>query len=294
MNKILGLVAGCLICPVLSWAQVEVKDLGEEFKNTYELSGLTIRNDTLYAVSERCKKIFLLNKNTLKVVGSIDLNPFFPKADDRIEIESILWYNNHLYMTDELNLEILDYDLALRTLDKFKGHGFTGEHKGKIEGIAIRNDRMYVLIEKNANKQSEIHVFKAELKAKKLSLLLKILINVPENFRYSDICFDPKTGKLMGLRTSYIKDDMKKNEYVIDEIELTDSRHTVLDSKNFECISNLTATVQDTTRKKTYATNLEGLTGDDKCIYVLSDNGKYGVKNCSAGGDLPMFIRIKK
>jgi hypothetical protein len=283
----------------MSFAQAEVKDLEDDFKTTYELSGITIRNDTLYAVSERCEKIFLLNKKSLEVIKTIDLSGFFPTRADTVEIESLLLYNNHLYMTDELNLEIMDYDLALGTLDKFKGHGFTNEYKNKIEGIAIKNDKMYVLIEKNKKSQSEIHLFKVDFKTKSLSPMLKILINVPENSRYSDICFDNHTGKLMGLRTSYFRDDMKKNEYVIDEINLSGIRRdvtgdVVLNSEDFVSISNLTAVVQNPPGGKTYTTNLEGLTSDSKFIYVVSDNGKYGLKKCSAGGDLPFFIKVKR
>lgn len=277
-------------------------ELPEAFNTEYEISGMVGHNDTVYFVSEREKVILVVNQLDYSLISTINLiepiqnfnavNPDNEIDIRKIEMEGMTWYNQNLLLVDEGNTTIYTYNLKNNTIKKLETDLDLSEFQRSLgmEGIAVNPDQklIYILRERNGNKQSEIYTLK--IGEESLHYMNKFTIDHSSNhWRYSDIYYDQDDDILYGLRSFYNHDTPETAKCYVDEITMDKNgfpQHPILEHKdealNDSIIKN----------RCMYVSNLEGIykTGDK--IYLVSDNRR-GSKNCHPTPIKTMFIEYK-
>lgn len=266
----------------------EIVQLNETLNSKVEISGIAYYQANFYFISEKKSCLYKFapyrNKDSFYQVNSpVDLKI------QSSELEGLAVYNNYLLITDERNAKIYAYDLEenntlpypldIKGFDVSGDVGFFG-----MEGIAVnqKNGICYLLKERNQNYESEIRQFKIiENTNGTITLLFKSnfrienerIAEADNNWRYSDIYFDPTSNLLYGIKSSYVNGN---GQYYIDTISCNPQTGLINDTVykkdrkiHFSCLTKL---MNDSFAESEYNTNLEGIVIVNGCIYVISDN----------------------
>lgn len=270
--------------------------LPEELDKQVCISGMKIYNDQLFFASERCPVIYVFDPLSKKIVRNIPLN--VPKE---YEMEGMTTFGDKIYLISENIAEIYEVNMQDGSLvevstsiplpEKLKsGDG--------MEGIAAneKHNKFYLLRERNEDlTRSQIYTFNV-IKGKDgiQELVYESMIELPlinPQWRYSDICVDENTGRLICLK-SYSKGKLRQQyleAITIDENGvLKPETLSNIDVQRFSEISNQY-------KSQDYSMNLEGITiAPDGTIYIISDN-----TSGKAACDLPakertVLLELKK
>lgn len=277
-------------------------ELPEAFNTEYEISGMVGHNDTLYFVSEREKVILVASQSGYNLISTIDLtkpiqhfNTLNPEDEinvHKIEMEGMTWYNNNLLLVDEGNTTIYTYNLKNNTINIIEPELDLSEFQRNLgmEGIAVNPNQklIYILRERNGNKQSEIYTLK--IAEETLHYQQKFTINLASNnWRYSDIYYDEDDNMLYGLRSFYDRSAPDKAKCYVDEISIDRNGlpQQPIIQHNDETLND--SIIQN---RCEYVSNLEGIYKTGDIIYLVSDNRR-GSKNCNPTPIKTMFIEYK-
>lgn len=304
--KTLPILCICFIASFSIRAQqhsIRFIELPDEFNTEYEVSGMVGSNDTLYFVSERKNIILVVNQLDYHLISTIDLtepiqnfnarNPDDEINIRKIEMEGMTWYNQNLLLVDEGNTTIYAYNLKSNTIKKLKTDLDLSEFQRSLgmEGIAANPGHrlIYILRERNGNKQSEIYTLKI-IKEGLLEQQNKFTINhASNNWRYSDIYYDQNDQILYGLRSFYDHDAPETAKCYVDEITMDKNGfpQQPIIQYNDETLNG-----QIIQNRCEYVSNLEGIYKNGDKIYLVSDNRR-GSKNCDPTPFKTMFIEYK-
>lgn len=278
-------------------------DLPKIFDTSYEISGLAVKGAEFYLLSEKCKRIFVLNAVNYKLKNTIDLSSLI-KED--VQLEGIVVSGDHIFLTDELKGRVFEYNTEIKSFNEVLVLGsdlanFIGEEG--LEGIAldITGTYCYLLRERNKKEStSEILVFKITEYAGKFSMQLKAIFKVKHAnavYRYSDICYDAATRKLYILK-SFFAVDLAKAEYYIDIIDTEKMASRIpipLVDQSIKSMKITKEVVGDPRKYPNYSTNLEGIAVYNGRIYIVSDNREVSTaKDCKQKGEKTLFLVEKK
>jgi hypothetical protein len=160
-----------------------------------------------------------------------------------------------------------------------------------MEGIAVNQDQklIYILRERNGNKQSEIYTLKI-IKKRLFEQQHKFIVNhANNNWRYSDIYYDQDDQILYGLRSFYNHNTPETAKCYVDEITMDKNgfpKEPII-QHNDESLND--SIIQNRCK---YVSNLEGIYKKGDKIYLVSDN-RHGSKNCNPSPTKTMFIEYK-
>ncbi|MCB2196513.1 MAG: SdiA-regulated domain-containing protein [Bacteroidetes bacterium] len=278
-------------------------ELPDVFNTEYEISGMVGNNDTLYFVSERENVILVVNQLDYHLISTIDLtepiqnfntlNPDNEIDIRKIEMEGMTWYNQNLLLVDEGNTTIYSYNLKNNSIKKLETDLDLSEFHRSLgmEGIAVNPAQklIYILRERNGNKQSEIYTLKISADGF-LEQQHKFTINHANNhWRYSDIYYDQDDDILYGLRSFYNHDTPETAKCYVDEISINKNGFP-----KQPILEHIDETLNDSIIKNRceYVSNLEGIYKTGDIIYLVSDNRR-GSKNCTPTPIKTMFIEYK-
>lgn len=293
MKKIIILYIG-IISFALNAQKIKLLDLPSFFEREFEISGLTGNENYLFLAAERCEKIFIIKKDDMTHVETIQFNS--KDIPNGIEIEGLCLFKDFLLLTDEKNGKIVSFNRNTEKLLALHPNGIDlSSFKGKygIEGIAVDEKLkvLYVLREKNAKHQSEIHSF--SISKKKDSLILKyrnktLVQHVDAKWRYTGLSMDYENNRLLCLKSYYLKNQPNLCKREIDYISI-DS----LSNKQTNPNMLLSLTKEIYRNRNSFATNIEGIYSDNESIFVTSDNGE-GKKDCSQKSIKTILIKVQK
>jgi uncharacterized protein YjiK len=292
MKNVIVLFLG-LISFGLSAQQIQFLDLPSFFDREFEISGLTGNEDNLFLAAERCAKIFVVKKEDMTHVETIHLN--IDETQGSIEIEGISIYKDFLLITDEKNGKLFSFNLKTKSLREIKSIGkdlssFTRNYG--MEGIAVdeKSKIVYLLREKNANQQSEIHSFSISEKEGLLNLNYRnetLIQHENANYRYSGLSINKNNKRLLCLKSYYIKDHPELDKLEIDYISIDSLTNAKANSNMLISLTKEVYFMRDS-----FATNLEGIYSDNESIFVTSDNGE-GEKDCSQKSRGTIMMKVK-
>jgi hypothetical protein len=258
---------------------IDTLSLPPIFEYSYEISSICMAHGKFYLPSEKCKVIFVADIKNPKNYEIIDLS-HEPLFKSKIEIEGAALYKNHLFMVDEAQSKVFNYNSESKTLDSIETQKTDFKkcqnREYGLEGIAVDsvNNKVYILREKNAKSQSEIYVFKINENNNKISFeqTKKFYIQHSDiNWRYSDLFFDQNIKKILCLKSYYNENDSCiENKFQIDTLSDCVKNNSVIkgDEKKFK---NLDIDVCHF-KSKNYSTNLEGICVYKENFYIVSDN----------------------
>lgn len=237
------------------------------------VSGIKYLDGKLFMASERCPVILAVDTATGNLINTLNIN--VPQV---FEMEGITSYKGSLYLITESVAAVYAVNpssgelVTIGTSQPLPPKSKSGDG---MEGIAAneKHDKFYLLRERNDDmSRSQILTFAVQSTKDGTNLLYESTIELPlENpqWRYSDICFDSRTGKLLCLK-SFSKGKLRKQ--FIESLEanekgeLQPSTLTNIPVTDFSEISNRY-------KDEDYSMNLEGITIDENgTIYIVSDN----------------------
>jgi hypothetical protein len=261
-----------------------------ELVNRVSISGIAILNNKLYMVAERCKKLFVSDLASHKIIDTLSLI-----TGDDVEFEGLTVFKNELYTVSENNGKSYHINLSTGQLTELTfNFTFPPMHKGDgLEGIAGNSklNLVYVLLERDARKENAvIYTFKVEPNTPSNQLQL----NFQKNFslaldsvelRYSDLAYDSLNNRLVVIRSFYKN---KIGRYSIETIALDEqglpmAAPVTLANLNEQDFTPLIKTYQSLN----YDSNLEGIAIDkNQTIYIASDNAM-GEADCEPNANKP-------
>jgi uncharacterized protein YjiK len=238
------------------------------------ISGTKFMNGKLYFASERCPVIF-----TADLSGNI-LNSIHTRVPQNFEMEGITSYKDKLYLVSENMAAVYEVSTADGATQQVET-SITLPAKTKdgdgLEGIAANElqNKFYLLRERNENMtRSQILTFSvtANTDGNPLSLTYESTIELPlqnPQWRYSDICFDSESKKLICLK-SYAKGKMRQQ--YLESIDLDNGGSPLAASLKNIPVEDFSA-ISNKYKDQDYSMNLEGITLDDNGnFYIVSDN----------------------
>lgn len=233
-------------------------------KYSFQFSSIVIKNDSLILVAEKCKKIYILNKNTLDIISVIET---LVNTDIK-SIEGITLYKGrYLFMLDEDNKAVYSFDLTGEfSLKKIADADMLKDGKtGKLEGIAINENRSICYI---STEEAPYKIFLFDIAEDNMLLrrqgISEILLPEKNWTRRTDLYYD--NDKFYILATNYPNTTPAK--YGVDVFQI-DSTGTVL-IPGYKKIDLTSCNYLPNNFE--YDQNLEGITRDGKYFYVISDN----------------------
>jgi uncharacterized protein YjiK len=279
MQKIITLVslfAGLITAAQPPQAGYSINNMGlsAELHKQVCISGLKYLDGKLYMASERCPVVLVVDTATGALVSS--LNIIVPQV---FEMEGLTAYKGQLYLITESVAAVYAVNPvsgALVTINTSQALPAKSKSGDGMEGIAAneKNDKFYLLRERNEDmSRSQVLTFSAQATTDgSISLVYESTIELPlENpqWRYSDICFDTTTNRLLCLK-SFSKGKLRRQFIeslaINDKGELQAATLTNIPVTDFSEISNRY-------KDEDYSMNLEGITIDEKgTIYIVSDN----------------------
>ncbi len=239
------------------------------------ISGMKYFNNSLYLVSERCPKIFVLDPSTAAIKNVLDL-----RVPQEFEMEGMTSYKGKLYLVSESRAAIYEVEpttgaltmltLAVDLPEKTKnGDG--------MEGIATNeiHNKFYLLRERTEDQtHAQIYTFSIDKKEDQSSFTLKyestieLVLENPQ-WRYSDICVDLNTSKLMLLK-SYSKGKLRQQ--FLESLDIDSNGVVAASSLKNVAVTNF-STISNQYKDQGFSMNLEGITTDDAGkFYMVSDN----------------------
>lgn len=238
------------------------------------VSGIKYLDGKLYATSERCPLILVVDTANGNLITSLNIN--VPQV---FEMEGITSYKSQLFLITESIAAIYTINPqtgALTTITTSQPLPAKSKSGDGMEGIAAneQNGKFYLLRERNEDMtRSQILTFAVQTGADGSTNLvyestIELSLETPQ-WRYSDICFDPKSGKLLCLK-SFSKGKLRR-QYIEsiatnEKGELVASTLTNIPVTDFSEISNRY-------KDEDYSMNLEGITiTEDGTIFIISDN----------------------
>ncbi len=272
--------------------QIEFLELPSLFEREFEISGMTGDATHLYLAAERCAKVFVLDKENVALVETIELDT---SEIESLEVEGLSRYKDYLLLTDEKKGRIFSYHLKTKQLtqvnhDQPKFSKFRGNYG--MEGIAIDTVAKvaYVLRERNKDNESEIHSF--DISEKQAQLKFKYrnqtrLKNKNKDWRYSGIAIDQQNKRLLCIRSYYVGHASVKNKREVHVVPIKVLKKKKTNSKILVSVSEAVFL-----HRNSFATNVEGIYADMETIYITADNGK-GIKDCSQISKKTPLIRIE-
>jgi hypothetical protein len=280
MKKIIIYFFCILFSNYLLSQEIIFHELEDPLNNEYEFSSIRIRNNSIFLMSEGCKKLFVLNLETKKEIQTINIKTI----EEYPQIESFSLYKNLLFFSDESDNSIYWKNINSKKNAKSLGNVYfkNEKHSTKqgLEGLDINenNNYLYALIEKSSNgKNSYIYCYDIEFKNKEVKLIRdkkRIEIKLPEGQRYSDLSLSSDKKKLYLIRSD-------KGKYFIDTINLNDEGKLKKSSYDSEKLTSINIS-KDLNKKwsKGYSNNIEGISVNGNSIFLISDNCMGEEKDC--------------
>jgi uncharacterized protein YjiK len=277
------------------YGQLQRIELANTFDTSLEISAILPRNNEIYLLSEKCKRIFVLSQNDFTISKIIDLNRGILLGQD-VEFEGMALYKSLLFFTNEKNIgTVYSFDFSDSSVFEIEcdysalknDEGSTG-----MEGISVyeAKNKAYILKEKNGNSESEIYVFNIILSDNKVKLQLaqNVIIKQPDNqWRYSDLIFNVENSYLYCLKTRFIFRGASENQYQVDTIKVNQEGlidNTIIELGKRKLFVDISESV-NVFHYKGYETNLEGIAIIDNNLYLVSDNKQQQERNCNILGD---------
>lgn len=276
----------------------------EIFKNKNEFSGLARQGNNFFLLAEKCKKIVVWETLTsvYRIIELDEQNPLL--LDSQLEGIALL-SDSILLACDERNTRLISINIVGKSVGNVKVVGTNLQEwtdDTGVEGIAIdqQRNKVFLLREKDNGGRSEIRIF--DLKVEEGNIKLTVtdtLIFKHENdtTRYSDIAYDSVRDQLLLLKSYYTGDPCsKKNKYIVDTLKLKrifsgGGNVSTVESKLLKFL-DVSPYINGLCRD--YHTNLEGLTIDDKYLYLISDNAATAVPRCTENNGPPaLFLQFR-
>lgn len=238
------------------------------------ISGIKYLDGKLYAASERCPVVLVVDTATGNLITSLNIN--VPQV---FEMEGITSYNGQLFLITENVAAIYTVNPKtgdLTTITTSQPLPAKSKSGDGMEGIAAneQKNKFYLLRERNEDmSRSQILTFTVQAAADGgVTLAYESTVELPletPQWRYSDICFDPKSGKLLCLK-SFSKGKLRKQ--FIESIETNEKGDLLVAT-----LSNINVTdfseISNRYKDEDYSMNLEGITiAEDGTIFIISDN----------------------
>lgn len=258
--------------PTASYSITQVP-LPAEMDKQVCISGLNWMNGKLYFASERCPIVMEADASSGAVIRTIP----YP-APAVFEMEGVTSYKDKLYLVAENSVAVYELPLtggSLRTLTTSQPLPPKSKNGDGMEGIAANETDgvMYLLRERNeAMTVSQIWTFRIENGPDGITLQYDSMIELPlanPQWRYSDICYDPSTHRLLCLK-SYSKG--KFRQQFIETIQV-DAKGIPQQSSLSDLPIERFSEISNTYKGQRFSMNLEGITIDPQgTLHLVSDN----------------------
>jgi len=303
--RILSLFVACIFCVISLKAQppqigtytVDDINLPAEMDKQVCISGMKFYNGKLYLASERCPSIFVIDPVKGALTQTINI-----QVPANFEMEGMTSYKDKLYLISENVAAIYEVSIPagnIKTIQTSTPLPAKSKDGDGMEGIAAneKDNKFYLLRERNDNmSKSEIYTFSVEPGNETSPVVLKYesMIELPlENpqWRYSDICVDKATSKLLCLK-SYSKG--KFRQQFLEAIDIDNTGKLVVGSLKNVPVENFTD-ASNSYKTQRYSMNLEGISiDDDGVIYIVSDNTS-GKASCELPAkEKTILLQLKK
>ncbi len=261
------------------------------------ISGMKSYKGQLYFASERCPSIFVFDPVKAVITNTINL-----QLPATFEMEGMTSYKDKLYLVSENVAAVYEVTIATGAVKIIQTSSALPE-KSKdgdgMEGIAAneKNKKFYLLRERNEDmSKSQLYTFSVEAGNETSPFVLKYesMIELPlENsqWRYSDICVDSATSKLLCLK-SYSKG--KYRQQFLESIDIDDNGKLLRETLKNIPVENFTD-ASNSYKTQRYSMNLEGITIDDNGdIFIVSDNTS-GKASCELDAkEKTILLHLKK
>lgn len=232
-------------------------------KYSFQFSSIVITNDSIILVTEKCSKIYILNKETLDVISVKEDLP-----NDQIgSIEGVTLYKGrYLFMIDENKVAIFCYDLKGETpFKKIAGpEQFGSGNATHLEGIAINDQQSICYVLQEVDSKIFLFDIQADNTLTIKQNFREIILPTKGWKRRTDLVYDKNTFYI--LATNYPQTE--RVTYGID-IFAVDSFGTSLTGE-YKMID--LSSCQDLPNPNLYSQNLEGFAKNSGYFYVISDN----------------------
>jgi uncharacterized protein YjiK len=239
------------------------------------ISGMNYYNNQLYFASERCPSIFIFDPVKKQITGSI---PF--QIAEEFEMEGMTSYKDKLYLVSEDVAALYEVNMSngsirsVRTSIPLPPKTKNGDG---MEGIAAneKNHKFYLLRERNEDMtNSQVYTFNVKPGNDKGEVTLEyesmfeLSLDNPQ-WRYSDICMDPKNNRLLCLK-SYSKGKMRQQ--YLESISIDAEGNLKPETLHNIPVDNFTE-ASNQYKDLDFSMNLEGISlAADGTIYIISDN----------------------
>jgi uncharacterized protein YjiK len=271
--------------------------LSAEYNKQVCLSGMKYFNNHLYFASERCPVIFEADPKTARINKIIPI-----QVPQNFEMEGMTSYNKKLVTISEniacvyvINLETgvatpvkMNFNLPPKSKD---GDG--------MEGIAYNetNHLFYLMRERNDDlSHSQIYTCSVQPSKDEAGFTLKyestieMKLESPQ-WRYSDICFDAKSGKIYCLK-SFAKGN--KRQQFLECMDLDKNGRPDISTLKNVPVDNFSES-SAAFKTQGYSMNLEGLTIDpDGNFYMVSDNTSGSAKCDMMAKEKTILLYLEK
>jgi uncharacterized protein YjiK len=238
------------------------------------ISGMKYLDGKLYMASERCPVLLVVDTATGALVSSLNIT--VPQV---FEMEGLTAYKGQLYLITENVAAVYAVNPvsgALTTVNTSQTLPPKSKSGDGMEGIAAneKNDKFYLLRERNEDmSRSQILTFSVQATTDgNIGLLYESTIELPletPQWRYSDICFDATTNKLLCLK-SFSKGKLRKQ--FIESLEINEKGELLTATLTNVPVTDFSE-ISNRYKDQDYSMNLEGITIDEKgTIYIVSDN----------------------
>lgn len=246
-------------------------DLSKRY--SFQFSSTIVKGDSLILISEKCGKVYILNKNDLTIISAKAVFPI-----DQIEsIEgAALYKDRYLFLLDENTVCVYCYDLQGQTpFKKIASKELLGSNnEGLLEGIAINEEQSicYILQEESG----KIMLFDIQPNFNLKKRIDTSDINLPPKgwTRHTDLYFEK--NKLYVLNTDYPRSNPTRYGIDVFSVDTLGSKleagYNSIELTSFKGLGNIAD----------YSTNLEGFAKEDNTFYVVSDNHQSDMINCQA------------
>ncbi len=261
------------------------------------ISGMKFYNGQLYLASERCPSIIVFDPAKATISNTINL-----QIPQNFELEGITSYKDKLYLVSEnvaAVYEVIIATGAIKTIQTSIPLPAKSKDGDGMEGIAAneKNNKFYLLRERDDDmSHSQIFTFSVEPGNESSPVILKYesTIELPlENpqWRYSDICVDSESGKLLCLK-SYSKG--KFRQQYLESIDIDANGKLQLETLKNLPVENFTD-ASNAYKTQDFSMNLEGVTIDsDGTIYIVSDNTSGKAACDQEAREKTILLQLKK
>ncbi len=265
--------------------------------NQVSMSGINYMDGKLYFASERCPMIVVAEPASGTLVKTIPLH--VPKD---FEMEGMTSYKNKLYLVSENLVAIYEVNPAngeVRSVKTSVALPPKSKNGDGMEGIAANavNQKFYLLRERNEERTaSEIYIFNIEKGMNNgvpvLQYESKIILPLKNHqWRYSDICFDEKSSRLLCLK-SYSKGKLRQQYLESIDID-NDGKLSV--SSLIDIPVDKFSGISNEYKDQDYSMNLEGITIDEAGnIFIVSDNTSGKTKCDLPAKEKTILLELRK